>query len=259
MKTIILCGGLGTRFSEETDLIPKPMIQIDNRPIIQHIMMIYSKYGYKHFLLSAGYKAEKIKEYFINLENDLSKNVKIDFKQKSNQISKKKSDLDWVVEIIDTGIKTQTGARIKKLKKFLVNEENFFMTYGDGVANVNIKKLLNNHIKSKKVATMTIVRPKPRFGNLELGKNNTVKNFKEKNQLSEGWINGGFFVLNKKIFDYIDNNNLNIFEKDPLEKLCNDKQLNAFKHEGFWQPMDTLRDKRELESYNKLKLKPWLK
>ncbi len=260
MKSVILCGGLGTRLSEETDYIPKPMVKIGKKPIVHYIMEIYRKFDVKDFYLSSGYKASKIKEYYLNLNIDTNKDISIDFKKKKNNFSYKKNVIDWRVNIIDTGLKTQTGARIKKLYKYLKKEENFFMTYGDGLANVNIKKLLKEHKKNNRIATMTIVRPIPRFGNIELSPNNNeVLKFKEKNQLSEGWINGGFFVLNKKIFNYIGNENSNIFEKKPLEKLCKDNQLAVYKHEGFWQPMDTLRDKRILEKFSKNKIKPWLK
>ena len=227
MYTVFLAGGMGTRLSEETTKIPKPMIKIGNKPILFHIMKHYSKSNYKKFIICGGYKCKYIKNFF-NKNKNLEKNEK-----------------EWFVNVVNTGLKTQTGARIKKIKKFLGDEKTFFMTYGDGVSNVNLKKLLSFHYKHKKIATLTAVRPLPRFGNIKLDKNK-VSNFSEKDRLQEGWINGGFFVLNKEVFDYIDNRENCIFEKSPLQNLSSDGQLMAFKHEGFWHPMDTLRDKNYL-------------
>ena len=227
MYTVFLAGGMGTRLSEETTKIPKPMIKIGNKPILFHIMKHYSKSNYKNFIICGGYKWKYIKNFFNKYKN-LEKNEK-----------------DWFVNVVNTGLKTQTGARIKKIKKFLGDEKTFFMTYGDGVSNVNLKKLLSFHNKHKKIATLTAVRPLPRFGNIKLDKNK-VSNFSEKDRLQEGWINGGFFVLNREVFDYIDNRDNCIFERSPLQNLSRDGQLMAFKHEGFWHPMDTLRDKNYL-------------
>ena len=230
MKTVILSGGFGTRLSEETNKIPKPMIKIGNKPIISHIMDCYKSYDYHNFILLSGYKKEIIKKYYK---------------------SRKK------VNVVDTGLKTQTGARIKKIKH-LIDQDNFFMTYGDGLGNVNINKLLKFHLNNKKIATMTAVRPIARFGSITLKKNKIIK-FKEKDNLQEGWINGGFFVLNKKIFDYIDDREDCIFERKPLEQLSKDGQLMAYKHYDFWHPMDTLRDKKYLNKLYKEKKKLWLK
>ena len=227
MYTVFLAGGMGTRLSEETTKIPKPMIKIGNKPILFHIMKHYSKSNYKKFIICGGYKCKYIKNFF-NKNKNLEKNEK-----------------DWFVNVVNTGLKTQTGARIKKIKKFLGDEKTFFMTYGDGVSNVNLKKLLSFHNKHKKIATLTAVRPLPRFGNIKLDKNK-VSNFSEKDRLQEGWINGGFFVLNKEVFDYIDSRENCIFERSPLQNLSRDGQLMAFKHESFWHPMDTLRDKNYL-------------
>ena len=227
MYTVFLAGGMGTRLSEETTKIPKPMIKIGNKPILFHIMKHYSKSNYKKFIICGGYKCKYIKNFFKNNKN-LEKNEK-----------------EWFVNVVNTGLKTQTGARIKKIRKFLGNDKTFFMTYGDGVSNINLKKLLSFHNKHKKIATLTAVRPLPRFGNIKLDKNK-VSNFSEKDRLQEGWINGGFFVLNKEVFDYIDNRENCIFERSPLQNLSRDGQLMAFKHEGFWHPMDTLRDKNYL-------------
>ena len=247
MKTVILAGGFGTRISEETGTIPKPLVKIGNIPILYHIMDYYRKYNHKDFIICAGYKSTEIKKFFleINLQNS---NLIIDFKKKTTDFVKKKH-IDWKVNIIDTGEKTQTGARIKKIKNF-IDDKCFMMTYGDGLSNVDISKLLAFHKKHKKIATMTAVRPLARFGNLNLEKSK-VTSFTEKDSLQEGWINGGFFVLNKEVFDYIGDEEDCIFEKYPLENLAKDNQLMAYKHEGFWHPMDTLRDKIMLNNIYK--------
>ena len=240
MKTIFLAGGLGTRISEETKKIPKPMIKIGKLPILFHIMKHYSNYHFKDFIVCAGYKHNFINNFFRNKKNFSNK------------------EKDWKINVVNTGLKTQTGARIKKIKKFLDNDEMFFMTYGDGICDVNLFKLINFHKRHKKIATLTAVRPIPRFGNIKL-KKNKVSEFNEKNRLQEGWINGGFFILNKKVFNYIDSNTNRIFEREPLQNLSKDGQLMAYKHEGFWHPMDMLRDKKYLnELYYKRKLN-WLK
>ena len=241
MYTVFLAGGMGSRLSEETHKTPKPMIKIGKHPILFHIMKHYSDFNFKKFIVCGGYKYLYIKKFFL---------------QNKKLISNKK--FDWDVNIINTGLKAQTGARIKKIKKYLKNEKIFFMTYGDGVANVNIKKILNFHKKHKKIATLTAVRPLPRFGNIKL-KKNKVSSFSEKDRLQEGWINGGFFVLNKEVFDYIDDRQNCIFEKEPLQNLSKNGQLMAYKHEGFWHPMDTLRDKNYLNELWKKKKLSWLK
>ena len=241
MHTVLLAGGMGTRLSEETHRIPKPMIKIGKYPIIFHIMKHYSDFSFNKFIVCGGYKYNYIKNFFL---------------QNQKLIASKK--FNWDVNIINTGLKTQTGARIKKIKRYLKNEKLFFMTYGDGVANVNIKKILQFHKKHKKIATLTAVRPLPRFGNITLNKNK-VSSFSEKDRLQEGWINGGFFVLNREVFDYIDNRENCIFEKEPLQNLSKNGQLMAYKHEGFWHPMDTLRDKNYLNELCKKKKLNWLK
>ena len=256
MKCIILCGGLGTRFSEETDIKPKPMIEISGRPILQHIMECYSRFGFNEFILCGGYKVNVIKDYFIKLKY-FESDLKIDFKNDQVEILSKKNYLNWKIWIIDTGLKSQTANRIYKIRKLVRNEKNFFLTYGDGLSNVNIKKLLEFHNKKNKIATMTIVRPIARFGHIKL-KENIITEFKEKDQISEGWINGGFFVLKSKIFDFLSSKEDLIFEREPLENLSKKKQLAAFKHESFWHPMDTLRDKRYLEKIFKGDKSPWL-
>ncbi len=220
MKVVILAGGMGTRMPEFTKTIPKPMVKVNNKPILIHIMEHYSKAGFNEFYIALGYKGHVIKNYF------------------------KKKKFKWKVNLIKTGINTMTGGRLKRLEKYLKNEK-FFLTYGDGISNVNIKKLLLFHKKNKKIATLTAVRPPARFGSISV-KGNLVKVFKEKSRLDEGWINGGFFVLEPKIFDFIKNDRIYL-EKDPMEKISKKKQLVAFKHHGFWQCMDTKRDKELIE------------
>ena len=217
MKIVILCGGLGTRLSEETKKVPKQMVKIGNLPILEHIMRIYEKHGYNEFILALGYKKEKIVNHF-------KKNKKRDIK------------------FVDTGIDSLTGKRLLKLKKFLISDENFFLTYGDGLSNIDINKLLKYHKKNKKIATLSAVRPPARFGELTLKKNGLVDKFSEKNQINQGWINGGFFVFNRKVFNYLPKYQC-MLEREPITNLTRNKQLMAFKHDGFWQCMDTLRDK----------------
>ena len=221
MKVIILAGGMGTRISEYTKTIPKPMIKIKNKPLIHHIMDHYAKYGHKDFYIALGYKGNVIKNYF-----------------------KKKIFSKWNINLIETGKKTMTGGRLKKFKK-LMNNERFLLTYGDGLSNVNIKKLINFHKQNKKISTLTAVRPPARFGAIKI-KGNKVVYFKEKSKLDEGWINGGFFVMEPEIFKYIKGNQT-FLEKEPLVNLSKKKNLIAFKHLGFWQCMDTKRDKDLLE------------
>ena len=220
MKVVILAGGLGTRLSEYTKSIPKPMIRILNKPILLHIMKHFASYGFNEFYIAAGYKQNIIKNYF--------KNKKFGLK----------------IKIIDTGQKTMTGGRIRRLKNYL-KDEPFFLTYGDGVSNVNIRKLLRFHIKSKGLATLTAVRPPARFGAIKIS-GSKVKYFREKSRLDEGWINGGFFIFEPEIFKYLKSDKT-FLEKEPLTKLGYLKKLNAFKHKGFWQCMDTIRDKEILE------------
>ena len=221
MKVIILAGGFGTRISEYTKIIPKPMIQIRKKPIIHRIMEHYSRYGHKEFFIALGYKGHVIKNYF-----------------KSKNLPK------WKINLVETGKNTMTGGRLKKFEKIMKNET-FMLTYGDGLSNININKLINFHKKNKKIVTLTAVRPPARFGAVKL-KGNKVTYFKEKSTLDEGWINGGFFVMEPKIFQYIKDSKT-FLEKEPLVSISKKKQLVAFKHQGFWQCMDTIRDKVLLE------------
>ncbi len=236
MKVVILCGGLGTRLSEETSIKPKPMVKIGNKPILSHIINIYLKHGFKNFILALGYKGYFIKRYF-----------------KKNKKKYKKININ----LVETGRLTMTGGRLLRLKKFFKKDENFMVTYGDGISNQNIKKLKNFHLKHRKIATMTVVRPPVRFGEVKL-KRNLITNFQEKPQSSKLWINGGFFVFNSKIFQFIKNDKI-MLEREPMEKLKNKKELYAFKHTGFWQCMDTLREKKYLNNLFKTKKLNWLK
>ena len=244
MKAVILAGGLGTRLSEETELIPKPMVLIGGRPVLWHIMKIYSHYGFNDFVILTGYKSHIIKDYFINYYTRYS-DITVDMAENSVEIHKTRTE-PWRVTMLYTGQNAQTGARLKKAQKYIGNER-FFMTYGDGVADVNINKLLDFHIQSEKLATLTAVQPTGKFGNLHIENNNSVKRFVEKPEDNAAWINGGFFVLEPAAFDYIEAGNEQIsFEKEPLNKITADNQLSAYKHHAFWKPMDTLRDKNEL-------------
>lgn len=232
IPVVILCGGYGTRISEETKIKPKPMVLIGKKPILLHIMNIYKHYGYKNFILALGYKSHYIKNYF----------------------SKKKID-NININFVYTGKETMTGGRLLRLKRYLKDKTLFMLTYGDGLSSVNIKQLLEFHLKHKKIATLTAVKPPVRFGELIL-KNENVISFKEKPQASSGWINGGFFIFSNKIFNFIKNDKI-MLEREPLEKLVKIKQIMAFKHSGFWQCMDTLRDKILLNKIYRSKKIPW--
>ena len=252
MKLVILAGGLGTRISEESVTKPKPMIEIGGMPILWHILKIYSHYGVNDFIVCCGYKGYLIKEYFTNYFLHMS-DLTVDLAENSISIHKKKAE-PWRITLVDTGSNTQTGGRIKRIQEY-INEDTFCMTYGDGVSSINISELLSFHKKHGKYATMTAVQPPGRFGALEL-EGASVTKFLEKPAGEGGWINGGFFVLNRGIFDYIDGD-LTLWEKEPLERIAKDNQLEAFKHYGFWQPMDTLRDKNYLEELWGSNRAPW--
>lgn len=241
MKTVILAGGVGTRLSEETVIKPKPMVEIGSEPILWHIMNIYSFYGFKEFVVALGYKGETIKKYFMNYfhhKSDLTVNLESGDIQAKNTSKK-----DWIVHLIDTGQNTLTGGRLHRLKDELKNET-FMLTYGDGVADIDIKKLLKFHKSHGKIGTVTAVRPVARFGGMVFD-NERVTEFKEKPQTGEGWINGGFFVFEPEFLKYLHGDET-VLEGDPLENLTKDKQLMAYKHEGFWQCMDTVRDRNLL-------------
>ena len=253
MKVVILAGGRGTRIQEESLIKPKPLIEIGSKPIIWHIMKTYSHYGFKEFVICCGYKGYLIKEYFANFSLHNS-DVTIDIKKNEIKVHKNNNE-DWKITLIDTGDVSLTGGRILRIKDFV--DEEFLLTYGDGVADVNISKLIEHHKINKKIATMTIVQPQGRFGVVEFNtKNNLIENFSEKLKGDGAWINGGFFVLNKKIFDYL-KDDFTIWEKEPLEKLSKENQLVAFKHDNFWYPMDTMRDKAYLENLWDKNKAPW--
>ncbi len=244
MKVVILAGGFGTRLSEHTHSIPKPMLKIGDKPIIWHIMRIYAYFGYTDFIIALGYKSEEIKKYFLEyklLNSNFTLNIGT-----GKIISHDHEGIEWNVTLVDTGLETMTGGRVKRLEKYL-DSKPFFLTYGDGLADINIKDLLNFHKNNKKIATLTSVRPSARFGELEIN-SDLVTSFEEKPQLQKGWINGGFFVFQPEIFSYI-NGDETMLEREPLESLVEKKQLNAFKHFGMWQSMDT---KREYELLQKL-------
>lgn len=252
MKVVILAGGLGTRLSEETVIKPKPMVEIGHRPILWHIMKIYSAFGLTDFVICLGYKGYTIKEYFSNY---FLHNSNVTFDMKSNQMKVHTNESEpWTVTLVDTGDETMTGGRVKRIKDYIPDEE-FCMTYGDGLANIDIGKLLAFHREHKRMATMTAVQPPGRWGVLTL-KDHNVTGFKEKPQGDGAWINGGFFVLNRKTFDYVAGDST-IWEKEPLQNLAAEGQLMAYKHEGFWQPMDTLRDKVALEEMWNSRKAPW--
>lgn len=243
MKVIILAGGFGTRFSEHTNILPKPMIPIGDKPILWHIMQTYAKFEHKDFYLALGYKAEVIKDYFLNYRS-LNADFTIDL-DSGNVLSHQLDQVDWKVTLVNTGNTTMTGGRIKRMKKF-IGDEPFMLTYGDGVADINLDELLKFHRNHGKLVTMTAVRPAARFGELEL-ENNIVKSFKEKPQMHEGWINGGFFIIEPGFFDFIDDDST-LLEREPLEKATKLGQLMAYQHKGFWHCMDTKRDHDLLES-----------
>lgn len=245
MKVVILAGGLGTRLSEETIVKPKPMTEIGGKPILWHIMKIYSHYGFNDFIVCLGYKGFLIKEYFANYFLHQS-DVTFDFSDDNKMIFQNKYAEPWKVTLVDTGLETMTGGRLERIQSYL-NDESFMMTYGDGVSDVDLKKLLDFHHKHKKLATVTSVQPVGRFGSLNLDKDGNVLGFIEKPKGDGLWINGGFFVLQPEIFKNFHKGDQTIFEKDVLESLALINELAAFKHNGFWQPMDTLRDKTYLE------------
>ncbi len=232
MKVVILAGGFGTRLSEYTDSIPKPMVPIGNKPIIEHIMGIYANYGHKEFYIALGYKGEIIKDYFKNFKKD------------------------WKINLVETGIDTFTGGRLKRLKKYLSNET-FLLTYGDGLSNININNLIKFHNTHKKIVTISAVRPPARFGSLSLSGSDVLK-FKEKTQLGESWINGGYFVINPKFFDFLKDDKT-VLEAEPLERVTQMKEIKAMRHEGFWQCMDHKLDKDLLDKMVAENNAPWIK
>jgi glucose-1-phosphate cytidylyltransferase len=254
MKVAILAGGLGTRMTEETEIKPKPMVEIGGRPILWHILKHYARYGHKEFFIALGYKSEVVKNYFINY-TAFSSSLTVDLSKGKIEIHNDNEAEDWVVHLIDTGRETSTGGRLKRLQKWL-GKETFMATYGDGVSNVDLNFLAKFHKEQGLIGTLTAVRPPSRFGGILFDKN-SVAQFTEKPQIGEGWINGGFFVFEPKIFDYLKDDQT-VLEAHALEKLADAKQLAAYKHEAFWQCMDTLREKKILEDLWQSGKAPWL-
>lgn len=253
MKTIILAGGFGTRLSEYTDIRPKPMVEIGGQPILWHILNIYASYGFNDFVIALGYKGEVIKDYFLNYY-PLKSDFTIDLSNgRANYLHKK--SVNWKIALVDTGLNSMTGGRVKRLKEYIGNET-FMLTYGDGVSNIDIRKLVEFHKAHRKMATITAVHPAARFGELLISKDQNVLFFKEKPQTTQGWINGGFFVLEPEFLDLIEGDHT-VLEEKPLERVAKAGELKAYLHDGFWQCMDTIRDKNILEELWQTGNAPW--
>lgn len=255
MKAVILAGGLGTRLSEETTVKPKPMVEIGGKPILWHLMKILSSYGINDFIICCGYKGYYIKEYFQNYCLRYS-DIKFNIKNYSSEILKNSPE-QWNVTCVDTGETTLTGGRLKRVREYLDPNESFLFTYGDGLGNVNIESLIKFHASHNKLATVTAVKPPGRFGILSINENQDVTEFNEKPEYQNTWINGGFFILNPNAIDYIENDDTS-WEEQPLREITKQNELAAFKHEGFWQPMDTLAEKRYLEELYESNKAPWM-
>ena len=254
MKVVLLAGGLGTRLSEETDIKPKPMVEIGGMPILWHIMKLYSHYGFNEFVICAGYKAYCIKDFFYHY---FMHSADMTFDMHENKVIYHNSHAEpWKVTVVDTGLNTMTGGRIKKIQPY-VGDDSFLLTYGDGVSNINIPELIRKHEAWGKIATLTAVQPSGKFGALQITDQNQITAFKEKPQGDGTWINGGFFVCEPKVFDYIKDGDATIWERGPLEGIAHDGGLNAYRHTGFWKPMDTLRDKFELNEMWEEHKAPW--
>ena len=259
MKTAILCGGYGTRIRDVTDNIPKPMIPIGNLPILWHIMKYYASWGHKDFILCLGYKSEAVKDFFINYKQRVSDfTISLDGKQPPRYYNDF-SEADWSVTLAETGLNAMTGARIRKIKRYIGSDDTFMLTYGDGVGNIDIDALLEFHKSHGKALTLTGVQPPGRFGELTIGEGGLVQGFNEKPQSVGGCINGGFFVCDKRLFDYLDEREDLVFERDPMERLVKDGQLMVFRHEGFWQPMDTAREYQLLNDLYSKGSAPWVR
>ncbi|MDR1544241.1 MAG: glucose-1-phosphate cytidylyltransferase [Prevotellaceae bacterium] len=260
MKTVILCGGYGTRIRDVAENLPKPMIPIGNYPILWHIMKYYAAFGHNDFVLCLGYKSEAIKDFFFNYETHAS-DFTLKLGEKNSVIRHNKhAEEGWTITMAETGLNTMTGARVKRIQKYIGNDDIFMLTYGDGVGNIDIKKLVKFHRSHGKIATLTGVYPPGRFGELVIGNENNVLGFNEKPQVSGGRINGGFFVFNREVFDYLNDDKNLVLEQEPMRKLVENQQLMVFEHNGFWQPMDTYREYsllNNLYSENKAQWKIW--
>lgn len=255
MKTVILAGGYGTRIRDVTDDLPKPMIPVGNHPIIWHIMRQYAHYGMKEFVLCLGYKSEIIKDYFLNYQkrqNDFT----LDLKKQTIEDHTNRAIDDWKITFAETGLNSLTGARVFRIRQYIEKDDYFMLTYGDGVANINIKELLDFHKSHGKLMTVTGAHPPGRFGELDLDKNQVV-GFNEKPQVTEGWISAGFFVCSRKVLEYLASNEDLVFEKEPVENIVKDEQMMVYKHHGFWHPMDTSRDYQLLNQLWEQKKAPW--
>ena len=252
MKVIILAGGFGARLSEYTESIPKPMVTVGGKPILWHIMNTYSKFEHKDFYIALGYKSEVIKEYFLNYRT-LNSDFTVDLSN-GGVLAHQQDAVDWKVTLVDTGLNSMTGGRVKRMRDF-IGDEPFLLTYGDGLANVDIDALVNYHKSHGKMVTVSAVHPGARFGELDIN-NNVVTSFKEKPQITQGWINGGYFVMEPKFFDLIEGDST-ILEKEPLEKVAQMGELMSFKHDGFWQCVDTKRDRDSLEEMSQAGNPPW--
>jgi len=254
MKVVILAGGRGTRISEETEVLPKPMVEIGGKPIIWHIMKLYSHYGFNEFIICLGYKGYLIKEYFSHYLMHMS-DITIDLLKNRTEIHSTESE-PWKITLVDTGINTMTGGRLRRIEKY-IGEETFFLTYGDGLSDINIKKLLDSHKAGNNFVTLTAIQSAGRFGVVDLDSQNKVTSFLEKPKEEGGWINGGFFVLEPSVFDFIAKGDDAVWEREPLEDMAKKGTLGAYKHKGFWYAMDTLRDKIELEKLWQSGNAPW--
>ncbi len=254
MKVLLLAGGYGTRLSEETDIRPKPMVEIGGKPILWHIMKIYSSYGFNEFVVLLGYKGYYIKEYFANYFLHQS-DVTLDISTGKMEVLNNSSE-PWKITLLDTGVDSMTGGRVKRAQDF-IGDEPFMLTYGDGVSDINISELVKFHKAHGKAMTMTSAQPDARFGGLSIDNNGKVTEFKEKPKGEGGWINAGFFVCEPKVFDYITEGDSTIFEQAPLQNLARDGEIFTYQHNGFWKPMDTLRDKQELQKLWDSKKAPW--
>ncbi len=254
MKVVILAGGKGTRISEETEVLPKPMVEIGGKPILWHIMKIYSAYGFNEFIICLGYKGYLVKEYFSHYFMHMS-DITIDLSKNNTKIHTTASE-PWKITLVDTGMDTMTGGRLKRVQKYIDNGP-FMLTYGDGLSDVNIKELIDFHKMSKNLATLTAIQNTGRFGVLDLDSKSKVSSFLEKPKDEGAWISGGFFVLEPEVFDFINKGDLEVWERGPLESLAEEDKLGAYKHAGFWSCMDTLRDKLELERIWQSGKAPW--